>query len=364
MKNIIKKYFTICITIFIMVNATDLFSQSYSLDQPVEVPVFQGYTPTPSSYKELFWGATEINSTRLDLVVGVNQIKYATQYNYINGNWYKNQYDDNFNSENNNTRFIYQFGELISTLDTIRTITGQVLAEINTASGKKDIIVSRGDSLFVFENTNTSISTSYFQRFYFKAGTILSSGNFTTDAVEDVLVLRNDSVFIFKGVGTASELDSIPVFKMSGASGSNVKFVMAQVSSWIEPYATVNGTTNDRDEIIMRQGNSIIIFKNDNTNGISSSYSIDNLTSTSEFAIGDINKDGYNDLLTCSITQGIKIFLNNGTIIDTTADYINSGETGTQNISFADFDKDGWNDIIVNTFDSLKIFLNNHSGSL
>ena len=367
MKNIIKKYFTICITIFIIVNATDLFSQSYSLDQPVEVPIFQGDAPSGISYKHYVWDITEISSTRLDLVAGVNQIKYATQYNYINGNWYKNQYDDNFNSENTNTRYIYQFGELIDPLDSlnfIRTITGQVLAEINSSSGKKDIVVSRGDSLFTYENVSSSISTSYKQRFYFKAGTILSSGNFTTDAVEDVLVHRNDSIFVFKGLGTDSKLDSIPAFKMSGASGSNLKFEIAQISSWIEPYATVNATTSNRDEIVMRQGDSIIIFINDNNNGISSSYAINNLTSVTEFAIGDVNNDGFNDLLTCSITQGIKIFLNNGTSIDTVADYINSEQSQTQSIYYADFDKDGWNDIIVNTFDSLKIFLNNHSSSM
>ncbi|HMQ67523.1 MAG TPA: hypothetical protein PKA90_00450 [Ignavibacteria bacterium] len=54
-------------------------------------------------------------------------------------------------------------------------------------------------------------------------------------------------------MGTSSELDTIPVFKMSGASGNNVKFVMAQVSSWIEPYATINSTTNNRVEIVMRK---------------------------------------------------------------------------------------------------------------
>jgi len=301
---------------------------------------------------------SEINSTKLDLAVGLNQITNATIYNYVNGNWYKNQYDDNFNSENSNTRFIYQSGSLYT------PISGLVFAKIHSTSGTKDIIVSRGDSLFVFENSSNSITTHHVQRFLFVASIIQTSGRFTTDAVEDVGVLRNDSIFIFKGKGTVSALDSVPAFKKGGASGSNVKIVLAQISNWLEPYATINGTTSDRDEIIMRQGNTIVIFKNDNNNGISTSTTFSNLTSITEFAIGDVNNDGFNDLLTCSITQGIKIFLNNGTTIDTSADYTNSGEQQTQSISYADFDKDGWNDLIVNTFDSLKIFLNNHSGSM
>jgi hypothetical protein len=185
----------------IFANSTKLFSQSYSLDQSVLVPVFEGYAPSGISYRDYFWDITEISSTRLDLVVGVNQIKYATQYNYINGNWYKNQSDDNFNSENTNTRFIYQFGELIDPMDSlnyIRTITGQVLSEINNSSGKKDVVVSRGDSLFVFRNTSNSITTVYNQRFYFDDGDVHSSGRFTTDAVEDVLVHRNDSVLYLR----------------------------------------------------------------------------------------------------------------------------------------------------------------------
>ena len=364
MEYIIKKLSAICIILVVLANTTEIFSQSYSLDQPVEVPIFQGYAPSGINYRDYFWNVTEINGTRLDLVVGLNQITNATQYNYVNGNWYKNQNDENFNTENTNTRFIYQDGyQYIDPLNYLRTITGLVLAKINSTSGYKDIIVSRDDSVFVFQNANSSITTMHVQRFFFDEGIVHSSGKFTTDAVEDVLVHRNDSVFIFKGIGN-STLDSIPVFKMSGASGSNLKFEIAQISSWIEPDATVNATTSNRDEIIMRQGNSIIILINDNNNGISSSYAINNLTSVTEFAIGDINNNGFNDLLTCSITQGIKIFLNNGTFIDTVADYINSVQSQTQSIYYADFDKDGWNDIIVNTFDSLKIFLNNHSSSM
>ncbi|MDZ4711885.1 MAG: FG-GAP-like repeat-containing protein [bacterium] len=355
--NIIKNF---ALFFLITLSSEQILSQSYSLDEPVLVPVFVGSAPDITQ-RNYFWDISEVNNTnsRLDIAVGLNQILNSTVYNYINGNWYKNQYDDNFNSENTSTRYVYQSGYQIN----ISNITGMVFSRINTSSGKKDLIVSRGDSIFVFRSTSGSINTSYDQRFYFGCA-IQSSGRFSTDNAEDIAVLRNDSIFIFKGKGTESLLDSTNFFKMGGASGSNVKIVLAQMSSRVEPYATIDGTTSDRDDIVMRQGNSIFIYKNNNSNGIASSTFIGNLTSSTDFAIGDMNNDGYNDILTCSITQGMKIFLNNGTIIDTNADYTNSNEDQAQSITFADFNKDGWNDMVVNTFDSLNIFINNHGSGL
>ena len=217
--------------------------------------------------------------------------------------------------------------------------------------------------MYVYENSGGSISTSFAQRFLF-ACNVQSSGNFTNDNVEDVSVLRNDSIFIFKGLGN-SRLDSVPAFKMGGASGNYLKILFAQVNSKIEPYATLEGTTSNKDEIIMKQGSSIIIFNNNNANGISSNTHINGFFLDFDFKIADVNNDGYNDLVTTSIDQGIKIYLNNEGSIDTNVDYANNRTfSNPLSIDVADFNKDGWNDIAAATLDTIKIYLNTHSSDL
>lgn len=348
------KVISIIFTIFITFSKT--FSQSYSLDDPVFVPLYNlNYNIDDIDTRDYFWDVSEINTNnRLDIVCGLNQIKNATTHNYIDANWYKNQYNDNFNEYNSSTKFIHQEGYQIN----LTYITGLVFAKIHSSSDRRDLIVSKTDTLYVFKNTSGSISTTAFQQFYFPC-TVETSGKFTTDDAEDIAVLRNDSIFIFQGLGTNDKIDSIPVYKMSGAAGSNVKFILAQISSKIEPYATINGTTSNKDEIVMRQGSTIIIFFNDNNNGISSSSFIEGFSSDVDFKIADVNNDGYNDLVTTSYIQGIKIYLNTSGSIDTNSDYTNESIfLNPKSIDVADFDKDGWNDLVVATLDSIKIFLN------
>lgn len=101
------------IIILSMVFCSKLFSQSYVLQDPVLVPVYLwDYNVDDIDTRDYFWDITEINNNndRLDVVVGLNQIQNATTNNYINANWYKNQYDDNFNEFNSSTKFINQFG--------------------------------------------------------------------------------------------------------------------------------------------------------------------------------------------------------------------------------------------------------------
>ncbi len=108
MKTKIKIFSIIILSVFFY---SDLFPQSYVLQEPVLVPVFLwDYNVNDIDTRDYFWDICEINNNnnRLDIVVGLNQILNATSNNYINANWYRNQYDDNFNEYNSSTSFIHQ----------------------------------------------------------------------------------------------------------------------------------------------------------------------------------------------------------------------------------------------------------------
>ncbi|MBK8380488.1 MAG: VCBS repeat-containing protein [Ignavibacteria bacterium] len=236
---------------------------------------------------------------------------------------------------------------------------------MHSDSVRKDVIVTRqnGD-LEVYWN---SYGTITFQRGFKANGKVAAIGNFTSgDNLEDVAVITDDTVKIYKNLGNGY-LDSIPVYRLANVHASAV--VLAQISSFIEPYATVYNTTSDKDEIILRQGDSIRIYLNNNSNGTSLStilYTGAAYSIHKDFKISDLNHDGYNDIVIVEEDYGINVYRNSNGAISTIPVYRNVNESffHTFTVAVGDFDKNGWNDIIGNLDDRMNLYLNNKSDSL
>ncbi|MCY7362280.1 MAG: VCBS repeat-containing protein [Ignavibacteria bacterium] len=350
MKTIINKYLHyLSVIIFIIsINAIILseetFAQTY-LSDDVEVPVF-GYTHEPFT-KYIFWDISEINiqNNRLDITVGLIEDGINADPNYTHANWYENAMNDNFNSEDVDLRMIYA-------TNLSNTINGLMFAKLTTSSSKKDLIITRGNGdLEVYWNDNGEL---IFKRKFKANGKVATIGNFTSgDNLEDVAVIMNDTVKIYKNLGNGY-LDSIPVYRLANVHASSV--ILAQISSYTEPYRTLNNTTSDKDEIIIKQGDSVKIFLNNNSNGTSAStiiYTGSSPSNYKDFKISDFNNDGYNDLVIVENYYGINLYKNNEGSISTTAAYsnTNSGLFDVTSVAAGDFNKDGWNDFAINGSD-------------
>ena len=365
MKTQIKKFIifiTFIVVIFSLNNMTsnNMCAQTYFSDNVV-VPIFEGTIIPNVTTKLDYWDLGEVNTqkNRLDLVAGVSQKGYnGGSGNYIIGNWYKNQYNDNFNPEDENTRFI-------SLSNYSNPINGLTFAKLHSDSIKKDVIITRDNGdLEVYWN---SYGTITFQRGFKANGKVAAVGNFTSgDNLEDVAVIMNDTVKIYKNLGNGY-LDSIPVYRLANVHASAL--LIAQISNYIEPYATVYNTTSDKDEIILRQGDSIRIYQNNNSNGTSLStiiYTGADYSTRKDFKISDLNNDGYNDLVIVEEDYGINVYKNSGGTMNTSPSYrnVNEGLFHTYSVAVGDFDKNGWNDIVVSLSDRLNLYLNNKSDSL
>ena len=146
-------------------------AQTY-LSNGQQVPVYNpGETDSTSRY--IYWDLTEINNSnsRLDLGAGVTH--YDGSDNFINGNWYKNENNVNFNNEVTNNRFIF-------TVNDSKIING-FLFILNDSTGRKDAVVTRGNGeMQIYNNNNGTIGSSIQSLDVY--GSILYSGQFSVPA--------------------------------------------------------------------------------------------------------------------------------------------------------------------------------------
>ena len=356
MKNLKFNFKNIIVIFYLLIYVQSGFSQSTYFEDPVSVPIFSE-TITSNSEKSIFWDLSKISNDRLDLAVGVTQTGYAPPYLYyfVNGNWYINQDNTNFNEEVINNRFIYQDTSL-----NFNGINGLLFAKLSSnPSTNKEVIATRtfDNKLYVFLNNNGVIVQNDPQSFIVN-GSLAAVGKFTNDTLEDVAVISGSDLCIYKNLGN-STLDSVPVYTLHNVNPEKV--IIAQVSNYIYPYSIINSITGDRDEIIIKSGNTIRIYKNNNNNGISDSTIISiNGGFASDFKIFDINNDGLNDLEVVSFGDGIKIFINNSGTISTSSSYTNTNYSSVSTVALADFNKDGWNDLLISNFDHIYLFLNEY----
>ncbi|MBK7447487.1 MAG: VCBS repeat-containing protein [Ignavibacteria bacterium] len=86
---------------------------------------------------------------------------------------------------------------------------------------------------------------------------------------------------------------------------------MPSLSNYIAPYAILNNTTSNKDEIVYTFEDSIKILKNTNSNTLENWLTIYTGIDDANITIADINNDGYNDILVYAVLGGLKIYKNN-----------------------------------------------------
>ena len=220
---------------YLLINVQSGQTQSIYFEDPETVPLFEA-TITTNTQKNIYWDLSEISGNRLDLAGGVTQTGYNPPhfYYFTNGNWYKNEYNENFNQEVIENRFIYQ-----DTVLDFNGINGLLFAKLNNNPEiNKEVVVTKelDNKLYVFQNYNNIIALNPSQSFIVN-GKVTAVGKFTNDTLEDVAVISGNDLKIFKNLGTSS-LDTVPIFTLHNVYAERV--IINQVSNFIYPYSIPN----------------------------------------------------------------------------------------------------------------------------
>lgn len=321
-----------------------------------QVPVFEPAF-TDSTDRKIYWDLAEINGQngRLDVAVGVTH--YEGLSNFINGNWYMNENNSNFNDEVIEDRFIYL-------QDNSKIINGFIF-KLNDSTKRRDPVVTRGnDELERYFNSSEGITGS--AENFFVGGKVQAVGQFTNDIYEDAIVLSHsgDTIKIYKSY-SGGQFNPTVFYRYFGIQPS--RLALEELSNYIYPYSVIENTVSDREDLIYREGQYIKILKNSNDNYFTPWISINTEfteATNNDFKVSDFNNDGLNDIVVVQDKFGIKIYKNSGTGFSLQYSNLNYPVFHPYSVSTGDFNKDGFNDLSVIFVDRINIYLNLKTDSL
>ncbi len=290
----------------------------------------------------------------LDLAVGQN-IRDAS----FGIDWFGFQsYNDGSGSFPSFTDFFINWSPYENTMEIYNAVFGKLRPD----QPRKDLAIPRKSGTQIHYNTGNGITGTPSQTL---TGIALDAswGPFSSsDGLHDLAITTGSQVKIYRNLGNGY-VDANPY---SFAIAAN-KVALAQLNR------TIYSTDPDKWDLVTTYSSGFSIRLNNNSNGFGAPQNISNGYGINSFAVGDVNNDGYQDILVgfAGGTQSVALYLNNGagTIGGTpiwTADVTSTplvaiGDLGAPNDGTKN---DGWNDIVVVGYEGIvKVFINQKTGN-
>lgn len=314
------------------------------------VPILS--TPTNSTIDALAFDFGVVNQS-LDLA---GSYTHSSQINMM-----KDQYQKLWRSINNGNGQFPQYSTIFDKQYLISLNADSSLNDLkfiklrSDPSALKDVVSVKNNTLIINQNLNGNINSDIYQYVPEGKGKYISTGRFNkNNTLEDILIVTPDNhIKIYKnsGTGMLSENESYYFGNITAS-----KAILAQMTDKYRPNIQVN--SDDKDELIIYNGGNITIYRNTNNNGFDLTTPFLNyntgFSNIADIAVGDINNDGYNDLIVTSndYPYTAKAFINvYGTEINTSSPYwVTTGYpnlASQSKILITDINKDGYNDIVL-----------------
>lgn len=336
--------------IFLLLITSLSYSQNYF--NTSNAPYIATFYPNPPDvlingkiYFDLETIASNTNTGLLDISMGINtktSVSPDLKY-YRKGEWNANLGNGNFSSNQN-----FFFDELYVNSD-VNSIKGSIFVKLRDNSSKKDLVIARSNQLQVHWNQNNIITGS--QQNIGGDANLITKGKFNfEDTREDVAIKNGSNVLIYQNQGDGY-LNSVP----SSFPYNVTNFKLRQMTDVVDENFPANSA--DRDDIIFYNSsdNIIYVYKNNNSNGFISAPMavISNVGyPIVGFEVADIDNDGYNDIIVAGSSypnlkvtvyknlSGVLIY-NNPIVAFTTSYFIQNPWIIT-----GDLNKDGFNDLV------------------
>ena len=348
----------------------DLNFDTYQYDESINWFNANNVSSIPFFYPQNFTGGriyfalSDINSGKNDIAVTLNS-SYGNlvPYNIINyyrkGTWNSNNGNGGFNSPGN-----YYIDETYQASQDWNIINGCIFVQLRDNESRKDLIVGRSMTNGIWVHLNNGNIGGVHQ--YVNANVLaIDKGKFdNSDNREDIIVKDGNKIKIFKNLGNGN-LDPNPFPSFTPANNIYYSFKIKQMNGKDYDAGYWPNNENDKADLIVLDGAAnppvLKVFINSNNNSFVSSWQeVQTDINAYNLEIADVDADGFNDVIVSGGFLGIKIYKNiQGAFLNPTPYWAYSNVTGNTKTKVTDVNKDGWNDLVSFEYERIiKLFLN------
>ncbi|HEX7343248.1 MAG TPA: VCBS repeat-containing protein, partial [bacterium] len=286
------------------------------------------------------------NDAYLDVLGGAN---YEDGWGNMTGN---SRYMFNDTPSGNLCRFDVSTGVNLEYIPAHQANSGY----IRGTNYPRDIVLSSSDpdAIRIYSNTlngiltNPQVLTDYFRQWN-------DLGFIDNNLYEDLVASGGNSVYYFRNTNGAIPSTPYQTINVSGGAG---QVQLHNMNAQWSP-------TPQYEELIVANGQYLKIYLNLGNGSLATSpaYSLNFGSAVGDFAVTDLNRDGYRDVVACDLDY-IKVWFNDDGEFSSSPDQSFSyGYEMFQQIALGEYNYDGCPDLAVGGVEYAYIFQNNADGS-
>jgi hypothetical protein len=296
----------------------------------------------------------------LDIAVGQN-----LQGCFYDGYWYGSQFINNGTGQGWTRTDFYEEG---TSGTNIKEIRNAVFGKLRPGSEYLDLAVPRIHQTEIYRNNdgNGIVGPNPVQTLNGQALDAAWGPFDRFDNWDDLAVTSGSEVRIYQNMN-GGYVSSSPYATFTNIAAQKILLAEMKTSTFTQ--------TGSKAELIAANGATFSVWLNNNADGLSLLSTITLSQNITSFAVGDLNNDGFNDVVVAyanNIASGnVSAYLNNGTGALSTTPVWTATTSGGHQVAIGDLGKpgdgtrnDGWNDIVVvGRYGIVSVFINQTSGS-
>jgi len=317
---------------------------------------------------EIYFAISQINSGKNDIAVALNSLDGVVTYPpiinnfYRRGTWNLNNGNGSFGSENS-----YYINENYTASQNWNTIKGCVFVQLRDNEPRKDLVVGRSTNNGIWVHWNNGNIGGVQQTVSGNASAIEKGRFDNSDNREDIIIKEGAQIKIFKNLGNGS-LDVNPYPPFTPTNNSFYSFKVKQMNDRDYDGGYWPNNENDKADLVVLDGgvnpSNLKVFINSNNNSFGSSWqTIQTDQNAYNLHVADIDGDGYNDVVVSGGFNGTNIYMNiQGAFLQPQSVWNFTTFTGGTFATTGDLNKDGFTDLVlVHANRIIQVFLNTKS---
>lgn len=351
-------------------NSQDEEINFFNAGNITNVPFFY---PANFTGGEIYFALSQVNSGKNDIAVALNSSDGIVSGNptiwnyYRKGTWNSNNGNGGFGNTNN-----FYINETYPPNQNINIVNGCVFVQLRDNESRKDLIVGKDQANGLWVHWNNG-SIGNLQQTVNANVTMIDKGKFdNSDNREDIVIKDGNQIKVFKNLGNGY-LETTPFTPITVAQNSNFSFKIKQMNDKDYDAGYWPNNENDKADLIVLDRSTappiLKVYINTNSNSFGTAWQTITVSPYAKnIEVADMDADGYNDIIVSTQTgfQGsIKIYKNvQGSFILSTPIWVYESQFGSypygNTITKAgDVNKDGWNDLVTVEYERVtKLFLN------